>query len=244
MRLILWLSLIPVLLCKAFAQDVPVHRFRILAVGDSPPFVQEVRDGARYEVAPPKGSLPPRELKVPSFTKSNPPKDEAVRIRLGRMSDEFAIPAVEGQKPIELKTSEGGKWLQLSPRPGGVSLALAWRGGRDWTQAAQLEIPQERLDRMAATVHIANVTQVPVAVIIGTERIRLNPRKSFTRVLKVGSTPLPIEVLSTDFKGRISSILASTIEPITPGFRVIAIYQADGVKPRTPVKVVQIEEPF
>lgn len=244
MQLISRFILVPFLLSFVFAENAPVHEFRILAVGDPPPFVQEIRDGARYEVAPPAGSVPPRELKVPALVNTIPHKNESVRIRLGCLSEAFSLPVTEPQKPLELRTATDDVWMQLNTKPGGKSLLLAWRAGRDWTKSAHLEISQDQLDRASTSVHLANVTNVPVAVIIGTERIRLEPRKNFTRTLKPGGEPLPIQILYPNSKGVLVSILESRIEPVVPGIRVFAIYMADGNKPRTPVKVTDIEEPF
>ncbi|MEM9237940.1 MAG: hypothetical protein AAGB14_14295, partial [Verrucomicrobiota bacterium] len=47
----------------------PPRQMRLLTVGERPPFRQEIRDGVRYELPPPPGSLPPVELEVSVPTK-------------------------------------------------------------------------------------------------------------------------------------------------------------------------------
>ena len=42
----------------------PRRQARFLAIGDSPPFAQEIRDGVRYELEPPPDSIPPRQVSV------------------------------------------------------------------------------------------------------------------------------------------------------------------------------------
>lgn len=227
---------------SASAQDSPAHSFRILPVGDPPPFVQEVRDGVRYEVAAKKGSLPPRELKAPCIDPKSSEDIQVIQPRLGRISSPFLLPIVEEKKRLSLISDEGHRWLNLGTKPGGESLVLAWRAGKYWDQVSYLEIPQERLNKQAASVHFANLTSLPVGIIFGQERIRLESGKTFTRSLAINSPPVNLEVLAPRGDGELTSIFSNQIEPIAPSFRVVAVYVADGVKPRIPIKVLHVEE--
>ncbi len=102
-----------------------MHRLRVLVVGDPPPFVQEVRDGARREIPPPAGSIPPRVVTVPQADEV----DRApLRIRLGQSSPPVMLPFPRDGR-IEVKSEAGAKWLDLPLHPGGASLALVRRGG-------------------------------------------------------------------------------------------------------------------
>jgi len=226
----------------ALAQDSAAHSFRILPVGDPPPFIQEVRDGVRYEVPPRKGSLPPRELKGPLVGQESPEQVQLIQPRLGRITSPFFLPAVDEKKRVSLFYDDGKRWLDLGTRAGGTSLLLTWRAGSDWNQAAYLEIPQERLNAQAASVHFANLTSIPIAIIFGEERIRLDSGKFFTRSVQVNAPPVPLEIFTTDTDGKLISIFSNQIEPIAPSFRVVAIYVADGNRPRTPIKVLSVEE--
>ena len=87
----------------AVAEEAAMHRLRVLAVGDPPPFVQEVRDGARREVAPPEGSIPPRSVTAGG---------EPLRIRLGRPSSAVMLP-VPGDGRVEQRSSHGDKGLDF-----------------------------------------------------------------------------------------------------------------------------------
>lgn len=226
----------------SFAQEVPAHTFRILPVGDPPPFIQEVREGVRYEVPPRKGSLPPRELKITLNAKGNAEEIQVIQPRLGRVSSPFTLPATTENKSLSLIADDGSKWLSLSARAAGASLLLTWRVGKDWNQASYMEIPHERLNPHSASVHFANLTNLPIAIVFGEERIRLNPGKHFTRSLQVNASPVSLEILTPDKEGKLTSIYANEVEPLTPSFRVVAIYAADGIRPSQPVKVLNVEE--
>ena len=54
----------------------PPRNLRILPVGESPPYRQEIRDGVRYELPPPPGSVPPMEV---SFVASETEKARKYR---------------------------------------------------------------------------------------------------------------------------------------------------------------------
>jgi hypothetical protein len=167
---------------------------------------------------------------------------QLIQPRLGRITSPFFLPAVDEKKRVSLFYDDGKRWLDLGTRAGGTSLLLTWRAGSDWNQAAYLEIPQERLNAQAASVHFANLTSIPIAIIFGEERIRLDSGKFFTRSVQVNAPPVPLEIFTTDTDGKLISIFSNQIEPIAPSFRVVAIYVADGNRPRTPIKVLSVEE--
>jgi hypothetical protein len=99
------LPMMGVALCSgAAAGETPLHRLRVLAGGDPPPFIQQVRDGAR--------------------------------------------------------------------------LAQVWRGGRDWTGPRALVMADDSAARTEGNVHFFNLTASPLAIVIGPEKIRLEPGKS------------------------------------------------------------------
>jgi hypothetical protein len=116
--------------CAALAEETSMHRLRVLAVGDPPPFVQEVRDGARYEVAPSADAIPPRVVTVPLQTKPGDPAGSTampLRLRLGQTSAPLLLPHPKDLR-IELKSEQGAKWLGVPLQSCGASLALVWRG--------------------------------------------------------------------------------------------------------------------
>lgn len=226
----------------ALAEEIPQHRLRVLAVGDPPPFVQEIRNGARYEVAPPVGTIPPRTVTIPLATKSGespvvtPP---TLRLRLGQPSPSVSLPMPESGK-VELQSEKGAKWLNVPLQPCGASLALVWRGSRDWKDARTIVIPDDDASHAEGNVHFANLTAASMAIVFGTEKIRLDPGKTFSR--KVNGAAVPLEILYPTATGELKLCHSASLEPSHGTFRRIVIYAADGEKPRRPVKVLQLEE--
>lgn len=216
-----------------------MHRLRVLAVGEPPPFIQEVRDGARREVVPAAGSIPPRVVTVP---RGDDASRSPLRIRLGQTSPEVMLPFPKDGR-IELKSEQGTKWLDLPLHPGAASLALVWRGGRDWTEARALVMTDDAAARMEGSVHFFNLTASPVAVVIGTEKIRLEPGKSFTRQVTPESGSVPLEILYPTTSGGLKTCHSSSLEASRGTFSRFVIYAADGKNPRLPVKVLHLQEP-
>ncbi|MCU0751303.1 MAG: hypothetical protein MUF13_17325, partial [Akkermansiaceae bacterium] len=70
---------------------------RFLAIGDSPPYAQEIRDGVRYELEPPADSIPPRQV----TTSADGQAASTVELRLGRISGPVKVPP--GAGPFDLR---------------------------------------------------------------------------------------------------------------------------------------------
>lgn len=235
----------PFLGCAALAQESPMHRLRVLAVGDPPPFIQEVRDGARYEVAASADAIPPRVVTVPVQTKPGDPAATTtmpLRLRLGQTSAPLLLPLPKDRR-IELQSEQGAKWLGVPLQSCGASLALVWRGNRSWSEARTIVVPDDTEARTPGNVHFANLTASPMAVVVGSEKIRLDPGRTFTRRLSPDAPAVPLEISYPTSSGELRLCHSASLEA-TPGcFRRVVIYAADGKRPRSPVKVLQIEEP-
>ncbi|MBN8459530.1 MAG: hypothetical protein J0M04_17005 [Verrucomicrobia bacterium] len=218
-----------------------VHcRLRVLALGDPPPFVQEVRNGVRYEVAPPAGEIPPRNAGIlPGGSTAGAPI--GIRVRLGRVSEqvEFTLP---NRNVAGILDDEGDKWLEVPLHECGASLVLAWRKGKTWKEAAALVIPDDATARAEGSIHLTNLAAGPMAVVIGEEKIRLNPGVTITRQQAVGSPALPLEISYPSATGGLVLCHTAMLEPVGGTFKRFIIHMADGKRPKLPVKVVRIEE--
>lgn len=228
----------------AFSQDAPQHRLRVLAVGDQPPFKQEVREGVRYEIAPPAEMVPPRTLLIPFPVKQGEEKqkeDMQLRLRLGQVSAPLLMPVPDNRR-VPLNSDHSGKWLDIPLSSGEASLAIVWRKGPKWTAANSIIIPDDSAARAEGNLHFSNVSVYPVGLEIGKEKIRLNPGMSYTRKLPSDRmTPLQVSYLLADGSNRLCH--SAALEPCRGSYRRLVIYSADGNRPRNPVKVLQLEEP-
>ncbi|MDB6077361.1 MAG: hypothetical protein JWO82_1108 [Akkermansiaceae bacterium] len=231
----------------------PPRKIRFLALGDAPPFQQEVRDGVRYELEPPEGSVPPREI-VPSFGEKEKDQDpgkqpEPIRLNLGRITPPSTIPDGAGLLELRKKDASGDSkpWLSLQRPEHGDLMVLLWRDprGKSWEQTSALIIADSPDSPGPGGVQMLNLIPVTVGVTLGTEKIALPYARIVTKKPELKQDlPLEVNALSADLKTPGKRFL-STVLAINAGeCNRVLIYRADGVSPRTPVKVLILREPI
>src|SRR5687767_13204483 len=119
------LSLLLLFSGTLFSQEAPVkHTLRILPLGDPPPFIQEVRNGVRYEVPAEEGTIPPRNIALSAVAPKGEEQEKfPMRLRLGVASTplEFPLPA---DRSLEAKLETGGTWLKVPLSKTNSTLAL------------------------------------------------------------------------------------------------------------------------
>jgi hypothetical protein len=229
----------------SLASEAPIHQLRLLPVGDPPPFVQVVRDGARFEVPPPEGAIPPRTVSIPSSAGKGESSANAManlRLRLGQASAQLAIPEPKNGR-LAIGLENGNKWLDLPLHPSGSSLALVWKGPKGWHEASALVIADDARARTEGNVIFSNITASPMALIVGGENIRLDPGKTFARKVEPDSQPVALEIHYPSASGQLKLCHSAMLESARGHSRRLIIYAADGKKRRSPFKVLQFEEP-
>ena len=223
-----------------------VHHLRLLAVGDPPPFVQEVRDGVRYEVAAAAGTIPPRELRVPLPKPGGAPGEVSevpLRLRLGQPSQPLELPG-KGMSRVRLQMPDGARWLETPVSSSPATLAVVWRNGTNWDRdASVLALPDDAAARAEGNIHLTNLTSAPMAVAIGMEKLRLEPGRTLTRKVRPGSAAVPLEVQYPTADGRLQVCHSAMLEPLPGHFQRLLIHAADGRNARIPVRVFAVEEP-
>ena len=222
--------------------DTHERHVRFLAVGEAPPFRQEIREGVRYELEPPAGSIPPREV-VCGFEGDD---TNTVKIRLGQISGALKVPP--GKGPLILRqVGENGKstpWLQFACPESGDFLVLLWRASPQatWAGVKSLVLPDNLTAAPASGVRVINLAPVDVGVVIGDEKLLLGAGRMIQRQLPEKSERV-FEVKSDDDKGNLQRVYAGVISQ-NPGERgLVIVYRADGLTPRRPVKVSVLREP-
>lgn len=220
----------------------PPRQVRFLPVGDLPPYRQVIRDGVAYELEPPAGTIPPREVMV-GFGEE---KTDAVPLLLGRVTEPLAAPAGEGPMLIRRRDDalEAEPWLKVNRPESGDFLVLLWRSSAKgtWADARALVLPDSPEAAPAGRVRIVNVSPVPVGVVFSGERIKLESGKSYLRAVPVGKDT-EFQLGAVDAKGELARFHAGAIFQ-NPGERtLVVIYRADGVQPRRPLKAVVHREP-
>jgi hypothetical protein len=219
------------------------RQVRFLPVGDLPPFRQDVRDGVAYELEPPPGSIPPREVMV-GF--GDEKKAAAVPLLLGRVTE--PLPAPGGDGPLLVRRRDDGEkaepWLRVNRPETGDFLVLLWRDATkgNWTATRSLVLSDSPEAAPAGRVRVINLAPVTVAVVFGGERIKLEAGKSYQRSMPVGKDT-EFHLGAVDREGGLKKFHSGSIFQ-NPGERsLIVIYRADGVQPRRPLKAVIHREP-
>ena len=226
----------------AEAEHESVRKVRFLAVGELPPFRQAVRDGVRYELEPPAGSIPPREVLV--GIEGGEPK--ATPLNLGRISEPLKAPA--GIGPLLLKrrdaAHDAAPWLQLTCPESGDFLVVLWRDPKSssWDKARSIVLPDDSLNSPSGGVQIINISPATVGITIGSEKLVLSAGKILRRKVTQGGEEA-FQILLTDTSGSLRPLYSGVITQ-NPGERsMVLVYRADGESQRRPLKVSVLREP-
>jgi hypothetical protein len=228
----------------------PVRQLRILPIGDSPPFMQEIRDGVSHEVDPPAGELPPRALVARLEPKENrndePQSPVTVPLHLNRISPAIHTPDGPGLLQFDRvgEKPAPSPWLGITRPESGDFMILLWRDPKEknWTRVASMIIADGPAVTPAGAVRIVNVFPQSVTILWGGEKLVLNPASSTVRPIAPGMD-VAFEILSAAPGGTPKSYYSNRITQ-NPGERgFIMIYRADGESPRRPLKVLVFREP-
>lgn len=218
------------------------RRVRFLAVGELPPFRQEIRDDVRYELEPPEGSIPPREVRL-GFGGD---KIQSATLRLGQISPPLAAPA--GSGPLLLRRpgekDDSPPWLRLTRPESDDFIVVLWRASPKgtWKEAASLVLPDGPFSAPAGSVRLVNIAPVDVGIIIGNEKLLLAAGKTHQRQIPAGPDQA-FQIMLTDAAGNSRRLHSGTITQ-NPGERsLVLVYRADGEVSRRPVKVSVLREP-
>jgi len=219
-------------------KEVPKRSVRLLAVGNSPPYRQEVRDGVRYELPPPPGSIPPRKLMLVRPTEDEPVELGEISLKLGRISG--AIELREGASKLQLRGADGALWASLDCPETGDFLVLLWRDPKVgvWTQPRMKVVPDER---EAGRVRFLNVSRQPVAMVVGGERRALRPLQTWKVVLK-GAEPVSFQLGIAKPEGGLEREVSLALEQSEDESTLVIMSDADGERVRRPLKVTRLRE--
>jgi hypothetical protein len=221
----------------------PVGRHvRFLPVGDFPPYRQEIRNGVAYELEPPAGSIPPRQVMV-GFGDE---KKNAVPLLLGQVTEPLSAPGGEGVMQVRKldEAPESEPWLKVNRPESGDFLVLLWRDSpkSDWAHARSLVLSDSTDAAPAGRVRIVNLSPVTVGVVFGAERIKLEAGKFYQRNVPIGKDN-EFQLGAVDAKGELERFHAGSIFQNANERSLVVIYRADGVQPRRPLKAVVHREP-
>jgi hypothetical protein len=219
-------------------KEKPSRQVRFLAVGDSPPFQQEIRGDVRYEIDPPADSVPPRDVMV-GFGKE---LTDAMPLRLGRISPPVKVPAGEGTLALRRKddAADAAPWLTFQRPESGDFLVFLFRSpaGKNWNEALALTVP----DGPPGSLRIVNLCPFAVRIQWGAELVQLQGGGNQLKTAKPGAET-PFQILIADAGGKPKRYYSGAVSQNPNERGLVMIYPADGESPRRPVKVSMLREP-
>ncbi|MEP4078299.1 hypothetical protein [Haloferula sp.] len=224
----------------------PPRQMRLLTVGEMPPFRQEIRNGVRYQLPAPPGSLPPVGLDVMIPSSDGRDKQSgSLRLRIGSISAPIEVPGGVGSVVLRLPESEpeSEPWYRIERPESGDFIVVMWRGRKDntWDKPSAFVMPA---NLPAATVSLVNVAPGPVAVVYGSEKIALPPLRPVSqplRPIRRGEKPLHLQV-GLPKGDNLQRLVSRTLEQQPGQHSLVVFYRNDGEKPRSPlgVKIIRL----
>jgi len=214
---------------------------RLLALGDPPPYRQEVRGGIAYELDPPPGSIPPRMISLGVAKEDGEEAIGECRLALRRMSQRLVAPA--GAGPLLLRDAgddaAGQPWLKVRRPAGGDFVVMVWRDPKagTWDKVRSMVLPDSQKVAPAGSLTIINLAMNRLALVINDEKLVLPAGRPVRRQVAPGR-PVPIQVALPDGTGKLERFLSRTVETGRGERSLVVFFRADGVKPRQPVQVI------
>jgi len=224
----------------ATAQEKPTERqIRFLAIGDMPPFRQEIRDGVRYELEAEPGTLPPRMIEIPLGEE----KKLETTLSLGAFSPSVKLPSAAGSLTLNKKQGEAvTEWHKLNVPENGDWLVVLWRDPQKntWDAARSAVIADDLVAFPAGSLRLINALPTSTRFVFAEQTLDLKGGGMKVLPLTQPTTPVQISVLDAEQNWRVIYQSAITQNPGERGN--VILYRADGVSPRNPVKVLNLRE--
>jgi len=224
----------------AAAEDEPVpHVLRLLPLGDHPPFRQELRNGVRYELDPPEGSVPPPKVEL-----ADPGGEKALpfRLRLGTPSTARRLKVGEVRE-VGIIDSDGQSWAKVPLAESGETLAVAWRSrDGDWSKPRFLPLRDGPLAVPRDAVRLLNVAPYRVGVQWGSSKVVLDPGKPLVLEFPEGGRGAELRVLHAMPDGKLRQVYSNLIERNPSMSHQFFVYATDDEGARTPFRVIPLIE--
>lgn len=224
---------------------------RILAVGDSPPFRQEIRNGIRFELPPPEGSVPPIRVQASvldaegaeqkSKYEIDDPKEPGLRLRLNNVTSRLTVPGAA----VTVNLLDGDSpWHQFKLPEGGDYLLVLFRDpeGKTWKKARSILVSDGGSSYGPGDMRFINVGPVKTGFNIGDQkRFELDPGKTLFQSMGV-SEGTPTQVNYQDPKRGWQRLWSSALVQNRGERTTVIVYLADSEKPRRPLKLITLRE--
>ncbi len=212
---------------------------RFLPCGDMPPFRQEIRDGVRYELEAEPGSVPPYQIQVPL----GEDKMLNTTLTLGSLSERLKLPTGPLRLPILQKSGELWKpWHEVTLPEKGDVMVFLWRDPKlkTWESARSMMLGDGLDVFPSGSLRLVNLLPTLTRFVFPGKTIELHSGESKIEIPALAT--LPVQISLQDASGNWQIIYQSAITQ-NPGERgQVILYRADGIDPRSPVKVLPLRE--
>lgn len=234
------LSLLLVLTGLLHAEEAPAEAakhgppMRLLALGEPPPFRQEVRGDRRVELDAEKGALPPHQISLAECP--------AVPLTLCQPAPLAHVPPA----PTVTLLDKAATWTSLEipealrTKP---KLALFWRDpGKTWDTPRNLLLDDSAEAFPAGQVRFVNLLPTTAAIKIGDTTQELAAGKVWLCPAPAAGKALQIAFRASD--GTWLPVHAATFEPAQAGMRMeVIVYRTDTTTARRPAKALVLRGP-
>lgn len=226
-----------ILSISASAQEIPLQKLRLLPLGDPPPFRQAVRDGVRYELDAPEGAMPPAKVVLEGMVTAANVPSQSLRMTLGRATADLSVP--QTKVSLSLQKEDGGAWAKLSPHTSGSSLILLWKAGGTWSDVGHLALDDSQAAHVDYAFHFTNVTAVKMGVILGQEKLLLEPKSTFTRIINKNTACRIVYILPGN---KVKTCFQSELSGSVGTHQRLIVYPTNSSTSRNPAKVLFMAE--
>ncbi|MGJ8698327.1 MAG: hypothetical protein ACSHYF_18575 [Verrucomicrobiaceae bacterium] len=222
-------------------QDAPPKGYiRFIALGDAPPYKDELVDGVRVEQPAPEGSLPPKDLTV-----SGAGENGALSLRLRQMTKYVEVQ--DRTKSVGLFKGEvgaGDPWV-TSPGPAVPSTCVIVRSPRErklsWNDVRKVTLKDDLASFPVESIRLVNMSTSTVAIKIGDGKAfavgpgRVKVLKQGDGVKVGGDTMVAIAQKKAD--GSYQKVFNNALQLYSRNRINLFAYNEDGVDARGRIKL-------
>lgn len=238
--------LLAALLCPgAWAEEKEevVARIRFLAIGNRPPFKQEIVNGVRREIPPEPEEVPPSLVTVMTEAGEDTEAEELAQVRLllGLVSEVVEIPVGVGGR-LELRSLSEGQapWLVLDRPSAGDHLIMLRRdpGNMGWLEPKAKWMPYQL---GPGGLMMVNAADQPLAFVIGEKRLALASGQVWKGSLAPGKA-VAFEVGMAAGGGGLERVISKSLEQGEGERMLVVVSEADRDDARLALKATQLRE--
>lgn len=231
MKALLLVSLLTSLVASA-QEELPPKFLRYVALGQLPPWKEEILSDRRIQLPPEPGQMPPNEIWVNGGDYSGISR----KLYLKRLTNYFSFDGE--QTKLEILDKEGGAVWFGHPMPNAShTLAILFRDLNEmtWFKPVAKVVRDDLQAFPLGTMRLVNVSHMEVVVKVGEEApVFIKPGESSHQTLQEGNNLVIVDVVGPG--GETRTIYQNDI-PMKKGRRVQSfVYKSQGASPSIPVR--------